>query len=114
MERLIVGFADVVKQHFPDSDINLVSNVGEKSDEFYMLLMGRETKEQVIKEIEDFQEDLRNVHVVADDGRDLTGTVSIGIAFREPGQSFESLFEEADQAAYEAKQAGKDCYYVSD
>ncbi len=114
VERLIVGFADVVKQHFPDSDINLVSNVGEKSDEFYMLLMGRDTKEQVIKEIEDFQEDLRNVHVVADDGRDLTGTVSIGMAFREPGQSFESLFEEADQAAYEAKQAGKDCYYVSD
>ena len=114
VNRLIVGFADVVKKHFPDSDINIVSNVGEKSDEFYMLLLGRESEEQVIREIEEFQEDIRNVHVTADDGRDVTGTISIGIAFREPGQTFESLFEEADQAAYEAKEAGKDCYRVSD
>ena len=114
VDRLITAFADVVKQHFPDSDVNLVSNVGEKSDEFYMLLLGRESKEALIKEIEDFQEDIRKAHVVSDDGRDVYGTVSIGIAFLEPGQTFESVFEEADQAAYEAKEAGKDCYRVSD
>ena len=113
-DRLIIGFADCVKAHFPDSDLNIVSNVGEKSDEFYMLLLGRESEEQVIKELEDFQEDLRKVVVLADDGREVSGTVSIGIAFREPGQSFDSLFEEADEAAYEAKEAGKDCIRVSD
>ena len=113
-DRLIVAFGDVVKKHFPDSDTNIVSNVGEKSDEFYMLLMGRESKEELVKEIEDFQQDLREVSVKADDGRDLSGTVSIGIAIKEEGQTFESLFEEADQAAYEAKEAGKDCYRVSD
>jgi diguanylate cyclase (GGDEF)-like protein len=114
VDRLIEGFADVVKKHFPDSDMNIVSNVGEKSDEFYMLLLGRESKEDVIKEIEAFQEDIRGVSIPAADGREMTGTVSIGIAFLEPGQTFESLFEEADQAAYEAKEAGKDCYCVSD
>ena len=113
-DKLIVGFADTVKEHFPDSDVNIVSNVGEKSDEFYMLLLGRDSEEEVVKEIEDFQEDIRKIVVKADDGRDVTGTVSIGIAFKEPGQTFESLFEEADQAAYEAKEAGKDCYRVSD
>ena len=114
VDKLIQEFARVVKEHFPDSDVNIVSNVGEKSDEFYMLLLGRESKEALIQEIEDFQEDIRNIHVTADDGSDVTGTISIGIAFREPGQTFESLFEEADQAAYEAKEAGKDCYRVSD
>ncbi len=113
-DRLIKSFAEVVKQHFPDSDVNIVSNVGEKSDEFYMLLLGRESEEALIQEIETFQEDIRNVHVTSDDGRDVSGTISIGIAIKEPGQTFESLFEEADQAAYEAKEAGKDCYRVSD
>lgn len=113
-DKLIRGFAEVVKKHFPDSDLNIVSNVGEKSDEFYMLLMGRESEEELINEIEKFQDDIRGIHVTADDGRDVTGTVSIGVAFRDPGQTFESLFEEADQAAYEAKEAGKDCYRVSD
>lgn len=113
-DRLIIGFADVVKAHFPENGLNIVSNVGEKSDEFYMLLMGRESEAALIKEIEDFQDDIRAVSVKSSDGRDVSGTVSIGIAFREPGQSFDSLFEEADQAAYEAKEAGKDCYFVSD
>ncbi len=34
-DRLIIAFGDVVKNHFPDSNMNIVSNVGEKSDEFY-------------------------------------------------------------------------------
>ena len=113
-DRLVKAFAKVVKQHFPDSSVNIVSNVGEQSDEFYMLLLGRESIEALIAEIESFQEDLRAVRVKTDDGQELGGTVSIGIAVREEGQSFDSLFEEADQAAYEAKEAGKDCYHVSD
>ena len=114
VDRLIREFAEVVKKDFPDSDMNIVSNVGEKSDEFYMLLLGRESKEAVIKEIEALQDDIRAIRIKTDDGREMGGTVSVGIAFLEPGQPFESVFEEADQAAYEAKEAGKDCYCVSD
>ena len=113
-DRLCDGFADVVKRHFPDSDVNIVTNVGEKSDEFYMLLMGRPSKEALIKEIEEFQDAMRAVRVLADDGREVSGTVSIGIAIKKDGQAFDSLFDEADQAAYEAKEAGKDCYFVSE
>ncbi len=114
VDKLITEFAEVVKKHFPDSDTNIVSNVGEKSDEFYMLLLGRKSKKDLIKEIEDFQEDIRKVRITTNDGREMSGTVSIGIAFLKPGQTFESVFEEADQAAYDAKDAGKDCYCVSD
>ena len=114
VDRLMIGFADTVKKHFPDSELNIVSNVGEKSDEFYMLLMGRNSKEELIQEIEDFQEDIRLIRIKTDDGREFGGSVSIGIAVMDEGQTFESLFEEADQAAYEAKEAGKDCYRVSD
>ena len=114
-DRLCVAFADTVKKHFPDNDVNLVTNVGEKSDEFYMLLRGRKSREELIKEIEDFQEDIRHAAVPTDDGKEeITGTVSIGIAFYDGEESFESLFDRADEAGYAAKDAGKDCYRVSE
>ena len=40
VNKLMVAFADVTKQHFPENDKNIVCNVGEKSDEFYVLLLG--------------------------------------------------------------------------
>ena len=114
-DRLCVAFAETVKRWFPDSDKNIVTNVGEKSDEYYMLLMGRKTRAEVVNEIAAFQEDIRKQTVKADDGvRTVSGTVSIGIAFYNEGDSFEGLFDEAGQAAYEAKEAGKDCYRISD
>ena len=114
-DRLAVAFANTVKKHFPDNDVNLVTNVGEKSDEFYMLLRGRESREALIKEIEDFQEDIRKQKVKSDDGtQEISGTVSIGIAFYDGKEDFETLFDAADQAAYEAKEAGKDCYFVAE
>ena len=112
--KLCMTFADVVKRHFPDSDMNIVTNVGEKSDEFYMLLMGRESREALIKEIENFQQDIRDSYVLAEDGvTKVSGTVSVGIAFMSEGEEFDVLFDAADQAGYEAKEAGKDCYAVA-
>jgi len=42
------------------------------------------------------------------DGKDLRITVSAGVAEVQPGESFESVLERADQALYAAKKAGRD------
>lgn len=114
VNKLIVAFADVTKQHFPENDKNIVCNVGEKSDEFYVLLLGRPSEESLIREVEAFQQDIRQIRIQTESGEELTGSVSIGIAFYHQGDSFDGLFEEADAAGYAAKDAGKDCYYVAD
>lgn len=113
--RLALALSEVVKKHFPDSPLNIVTNVGEKSDEFYMFLMGRESEEALIAEIEAFQQDVRGITVKADDKvTDVSLTISIGIAFYHDDISFEALFDTADAAGYEAKEAGKDCYRVAE
>ena len=79
-----------------------------------MLLLGRESEDAVEQEIKSFQEDIRKVTVKADDQvTDVKGTVSVGIAFYNGKDSFVSLFDAADSAAYEAKEAGKDCYRIA-
>ncbi len=113
--RLIYEIGKVVKASFPESDQNVVCNVGERSDEFYMMLSGRESKEALIAEIEAMQQAIRDIEVKADDGTPVKGSVSVGIAFYgedEGGTDFNELFENSDSAAYAAKEAGKDCYYV--
>lgn len=113
VNKLMVAFADVTKEHFPENELNIVCNVGEKSDEFYVLLMGRTSQDALLAEVEAFQEDIRKIRVTTENGEEIGGTVSIGVAFYEEGDTFEGLFEEADTAGYAAKQAGKDCYFVS-
>ena len=114
VNSLMLAFADVTKQHFPESNRNIVCNVGEKSDEFYVLLLGRPSKEALIQEIEAFQQDIREIRIPTESGEEMSGSVSIGIAFYHQGDSFDALFEEADAAGYAAKEAGKDCYYVAE
>ena len=114
VNKLMLAFADVTKQHFPESDRNIVCNVGEKSDEFYVLLLSRPSEEALIQEVEAFQQDIRKIRIQTESGEELTGSVSIGIAFYQPGDSFDGLFEEADAAGFAAKDNGKDCYYVAE
>lgn len=47
-------------------------------------------------------------------GRDIDITASLGISLMPPGQSCEDLFERADQALYQAKQSGRNCWVVAD
>ena len=115
VNRLSVAIARTVNSFFPDSPMNIVTNVGEKSDEFYMLLLGRHSREALTEEIEAFQQAVREITVKTSDGiTDISGTISIGIAFWHEGESFETLFEAADEAGYAAKEAGKDCYRIAE
>ncbi len=113
--RLVYEIGLVVKKYFPENENNIVCNVGDRSDEFYMMLTGRSSKEELLAEVEAMQQGIRDIEVLSDDGRTVKGTVSVGIAFYgedEGGTDFNEMFENSDSAAYAAKEAGKDCYRV--
>lgn len=46
-------------------------------------------------------------------GRDLSVTVSLGVALMPPGNDADDLFDRADQALYQAKQGGRNCFVVA-
>jgi diguanylate cyclase (GGDEF)-like protein len=46
---------------------------------------------------------------VQHEGRDISVTVSIGVAALKPGESMDSWLARADAALYESKHHGRDC-----
>lgn len=47
------------------------------------------------------------------EGRNVTASASIGLAYGEGSADGETLLKRADAALYEAKAAGRDCYRVA-
>ncbi len=47
------------------------------------------------------------------DGLTLVPTVSVGVAMRAPGQPLDAAMRAADDAAYQAKRAGRDCWVLA-
>jgi diguanylate cyclase len=79
-------------------------------DEFAVLLVDVERPESVV----DFAH--RIVAVLRDapdfEGNQVGLSISVGVAFAEPGKTTEQLLSEADSAMYEAKERGKNCVEV--
>jgi diguanylate cyclase (GGDEF)-like protein len=79
-------------------------------DEFAVLMVDVERPEAAI-------EFAHRVVAVLRDAPDFEGTqvglsISVGVAFGEPGKTTEQLLTEADSAMYEAKESGKNCVEV--
>lgn len=49
---------------------------------------------------------------VTHDSVAITFTVSIGVAYLLPNEDFETIFQRADGALYQAKQSGRDCFML--
>ena len=79
-------------------------------DEFAVLMVDVERPETVV----DFAH--RIVSVLRDapdfEGNQVGLSISVGVAFAEPGKTTEQLLSEADSAMYEAKEQGKNCVEV--
>ncbi len=94
--------AEVIKRNIRGSDI--AARFG--GEEFVVLLPRTDEKgaELVAERIRrDFKKDPVRV-----DGREITTTVSIGVAEIENGENLEELIKKADTALYRAKRTGKD------
>lgn len=61
---------------------------------------------------ERLRRDIENIGAIH--GRDMDITASLGISLMPPGKNSQDLFERADQALYQAKQNGRNCWVVAD
>ncbi|HET7362577.1 MAG TPA: diguanylate cyclase [Burkholderiales bacterium] len=80
-------------------------------DEFVVLLEDVKDRQSALRVAEKIM--LEGRRLVLIDGRGCVATASIGIAFAEDGIGEEALLKRADQALYDAKGAGRDCYRVA-
>lgn len=83
-------------------------------DEFVVLLVGLESAQTCLPLLERLMAAVAQPFVNGD--QTLCVTASLGVTFYSHAQSIEAdhLLRQADQAMYQAKQAGKNCYQVFD
>lgn len=106
-DSVLEKFADILVSHFRSTDI--VARLG--GDEFSVFLSGNISKKDLKHKLDYLLELFRqefNGHY-----KTYQLSVSIGIAYLENGiQTFEELYQLADEAMYMAKRSGKDDYYI--
>lgn len=112
VDNIVITLTDLLKKHFDDKENDLICNVGENSDELYLFLMNRNDIDEIEKEVSDFMEEFRNTDVEYSGGT-IKATCSAGIAIcPRDGSDFQTLYEAADTALYDAKEGGRDRYAV--
>lgn len=104
-DAVLIQAARAIRKIFRAKDI--VGRIG--GDEFMVLMKDISDKEIVKKRCHQLNESLRNVF--EEQFSDVMPTCSIGVGFApEHGNSYFSLFCCADQALYQAKEAGRQRY----
>lgn len=104
-DKVLIDIADSLKSCVKQSD--LVGRVG--GDEFMIFLKNVNSKERIISILERISEGIQHTYVEKD--LEVTISASIGVAYLTPEiQSFQPLYKRADEALYEAKESGKNCY----
>lgn len=106
-DAILVEVAATLYDSFRSTDY--VCRIG--GDEFAVIMtkVGPTLKKEISHKIEKIQAFLRDTS----NGLPPT-TISVGIAFGEPGCTDDGLFQEADKALYAVKQRGRDGYAFAD
>ncbi|MEG0734101.1 GGDEF domain-containing protein, partial [Anaerorhabdus sp.] len=102
-DRVLGEVAIELKERFRSRDI--VGRVG--GDEFTILMTDIPSKDVAIKKAEELCSAIRNRRFTK-----CEITVSIGIAFANDEKSFNEIYNEADEALYQAKNNGKNQFQM--
>lgn len=113
VSKLKIEFSDILRTHFNDEDKDILCNIGENSDEIFILLTNRNSVEEIENEVKAVQEDIRAVEFLNDEGVKVNGTLSYGVVVFDPEEvDYRKMFRQADKLLYEAKNAGRDRYVI--
>ncbi len=102
-DRALVAIADRARSCLRKQD-TLFRYAG---DEFVILLL-QTPKEEALQVAERVRQATANIHFTFRGQGELRITISMGVTQAEEGDTVESLFQRADQALYQSKQAGRD------
>ena len=101
-DEVIKYFASILKRTFRDSDIK-----GRFGGDEFMVFMKNTTKEATNLRANQLNEAVRKHYIK--DGNEIHLSCSIGVAYyKKDGADYDTLFQAADDALYEAKSYGKD------
>ncbi|RDY26456.1 GGDEF domain-containing protein [Romboutsia weinsteinii] len=109
-DAVLVDISNELNSMFRDTDI--VGRIG--GDEFIILIKDIQSEEILIRKAEEILSIFRN-SFVGENSKKHKVSGSIGISqYPKDGNSFEDLYIKADEALYNSKEIGKDCYSIYD
>jgi diguanylate cyclase (GGDEF)-like protein len=101
-DRALKNLAELLKRRLRPTDI--IGRVG--GEEFAIILLDTQT-ESAAKLLDELRNAFSKVRQYADDHREFNITFSCGIAEYQTGDNADDIYNKADQALYQAKQAGR-------
>ncbi len=105
-DDVIKFVAKSIKDTFRDSDF-----VGRMGGDEFMVFMKYTTPEMTEEKAEKLNSKIKTT--ITEDGSSVDISCSIGIAYYgRDGEDYDTLYKAADEALYEAKESGKNCYRV--
>ncbi len=101
-DKVLIELASACERALRDNDI-----VARYGGEEFVIYLDDTTLEKAKKVAERLRETIAGLHIMSDDGRTVTFTISIGISSSKVSDNIDTLIKTADEALYKAKQNGR-------
>lgn len=104
-DKCLLTFADILKSQFREDDI--LGRYG--GDEFEIFARGLTDKQVLLEKLETLMKKLNEIHI-----QDISLKCSIGATIVKEDMLYADIFNQSDEALYEAKKIGKNQYIIKE
>ena len=104
-DKCLLAFADILKSQFREDDI--LGRYG--GDEFEIFARGLTDKQVLLEKLETLMKKLNEIHI-----QDISLKCSIGATIVKEDMLYADIFNQSDEALYEAKKIGKNQYIIKE